>query len=1143
MTDERYRQLVAGRADALSPAEWADDRVRRLGAISALSADLGRKLIGLDDDGQPIDQRDQRHAARWCEANDAIKELEDGEVLSMGVAFFPHFADTFARAWSLLAELPTRARSDGLWFRAPGRPDLLLPARRSFLDLLLRALRGVDQSLPWVAANFQANGRDRGLSELGVLLAAAIDAGGEQGEAVRLALQGAEHEGHVTAAMLCCGRPDCWSLVIDRLDSPECPEWLREEIARGLHFARPEAFAAVVRAVAERDLLRFPEVAEAARSWHGMPTDADEGPALATWADLIGEDSSRRSVIARGDARLAYAAARAAALDDVSVALGAVDAIAASPVVQKRFVAVHVLGELAIADCLPRLGRALDDPDPRVAVYAATQVDRLMRNLADYVTVEAGGTSEWGPRPPSDLPGAAELLPRMSALSERLPTEPSPLPQFDWPELESELVVSRRTVADAMPLAIGGRRPAVLGPYLDTMSVGGRRAVANIIGRFGDGEGEERVMLLSLLSDADEDVQAAAAKALRMRGVRAGDLPALEELLSRDSSGLRLAVAELIATLPDADALNAAERVLNSPDVLRRHGGLEVLSSLKRAGRWPRAAGAIVDAFTPRDRDERVYKSNLTSEERPPTLDDGLGLIDLTQLTRRQPTRRGVVHCGAAAAELLRSLDDLVESLRDRHVAPRAYRGYPATLPLGELDHHWPSALLNRHTYPKDEAGRPARDVLPLHEVWFDWWRNRSARDDDNLEGVRAVHAASVSSLGRHRESWMGDVFAELMSEAPALRHPRACREILQWILVHDAPAGIGQFAVETYEDALARVPSGAGKHDLKLFVSDWSTESLVQLARDAGDWSIECERRRWAMASWADPTMPGVDEERRMLQGVLLPAFDAGVATEADLLWALVGQRENRPFDKAFRELREASSLLRQGVLTQRAAAVVRRAIDRVVEIELRRGEERTEASLPALYLRNAGGGETLLQLLEALPGEPLRDCTDPSSATPTDVSRPGVWSWLIQSTWPTAEDTPAGFAAAAKSAQVSEETLLRTVVFAPQWAEHVETALGWPGLADAVWWLRAHTRRGIWIVNPDKRQVWEAAIRARTPSAPEQLSDGAIDEDWFARVIGSLGEARWRRVASAAKFASADDAYRRAVLSADGLLGRLTR
>lgn len=1139
MTDERYRELVAGADDALPPAEWAADRARRLAAVSAMAGDLGRKLIGIGDDGQLIDERDERHAHLWCEADDGIARLEDGEVLAMGVALFPRFADVFARAWSLLAELPTRSGNDGMWFRAPARPELLLPARRSFLDMLLRVLDGVDQTLPWIAANFDAGGGDRGTRDLGVLLAAAIDAGGEQGEAIQRALEEAGHERHVTTAMLCCAQPDCWSVVIDRVASPECPEWLREEIVQNADYARPEAFSAFAHGMIERDLLQFPEVVQAAQTWLGLPPEQDARPALSACVAMIGDPDAQQAAL-KGDVQQAYAAIRAAARDDLSSALAGLDTILASSAAETRFLAVHLLGELALADCLSRLMQTLEDADERVAVYAAIQIDKLLRHLAEYVTVESGGVNNWGPRPPSSVAGVHELWPKLTALAEQLPAEPKPLPRFAWPATEQEVIVSRQTVTDAMPLAIAERRPAVLAPYLADMTPGGRRSVARLIGQFGDGEGDERTMLLALLSDADEDVQAEAAKALQMRGVRSADLPALEALLTRDTSKLRLAVTGLIATLPDADAIVSAGRLMASAEGLQRLGGLEVLTLLKQTGRWSAEARATLDAFAASNRDERIYKAKLEGSNPTPTLDDALGLVDVSQLTRREPARQDVVHCSAAAVALLTSLDELIETHRDEPVAPRAYRGDTATMPLGDLDHHWPSPLLNLQTYPKDAAGRPAKQVLPMHELWFNWWRDRTARDDDGLEGVRASHVAALSQLGRYRDSWMGEVFAELMADAPPLKYARACREILRWILVHDTPSGIGSFAVDAFEDALARVPTGPNKQDLNLFVSDWTTESLVQIARDAGDWTTEHERRRWAMASWANPTIPGYEEERRMLEEVLLPAFDAGAANDADLLWVLLGQRPNRPFQKVFKELGEASSLLRRGRLSRRAASVVQRALDRVVEIELNRGEQPTEATLPALYLRNAGGAHTLLQLLEALPGEPIRELTEPTCSNPTNVSRAGVWSWLIQSTWPTADDTPAWFAAAARAAQVSQETLLRIAVFSPQWAEHVETTLDWPALAEAVWWLRAHIRRGIWIINPDKKEVWQASLQRRTAFSLEELDEGAVDADWFARVLDKLGVERWHRLQAIAKFASSGTEHERAVEFAATMIGK---
>src|SRR5205823_13184827 len=94
-------------------------------------------------------------------------------------------------------------------------------ARFSWLQALNEELGGYEQDLPWLAAWAAHLGGGWGQEELGVLFAAAIDAGGPEGEAVfdtLLASARGEHEiggmrPPVTQALLAASRPDGWEFV------------------------------------------------------------------------------------------------------------------------------------------------------------------------------------------------------------------------------------------------------------------------------------------------------------------------------------------------------------------------------------------------------------------------------------------------------------------------------------------------------------------------------------------------------------------------------------------------------------------------------------------------------------------------------------------------------------------------------------------------------------------------------------------------------------------------------------------------------------------------------------------------------------------------------------------------------------------
>ena len=110
---------------------------------------------------------------------------------------------------------------------------------------------------------------------------------------------------------------------------------------------------------------------------------------------------------------------------------------------------------------------------------------------------------------------------------------------------------------------------------------------------------------------------------------------------------------------------------------------------------------------------------------------------------------------------------------------------------------------------------------------------------------------------------------------------------------------------------------------------------------------------------------------------------------------------------------------------------------------------------------------------------------------------------------------------------------------MYAPQWADLVEEANDWPGLAEAVWWMHSHTKDRLWSVDKDVRDTWIALSAEKTPLLAEDLLDGAVDVEWFRRIYGQIGAKRWGVVYRAAKLCSTGVGHTRAKLFANSMLG----
>jgi Family of unknown function (DUF5724)/Domain of unknown function (DUF4132) len=149
-------------------------------------------------------------------------------------------------------------------------------------------------------------------------------------------------------------------------------------------------------------------------------------------------------------------------------------------------------------------------------------------------------------------------------------------------------------------------------------------------------------------------------------------------------------------------------------------------------------------------------------------------------------------------------------------------------------------------------------------------------------------------------------------------------------------------------------------------------------------------------------------------------------------------------------------------------------------------------------------------------------------------------VLSHLVRVSFPGPGETGADLKAAMDEAGVAPERLVDLAMYAPQWAVPVEEALGWPGLADGVLWLHAHTKDRQWSVDAELRDSWAAMTAERTPLAAQDLIDGAVDVAWFRRAHAALGPQRWAVLHKAARYASGGTGHRRARLYAEAMLSQ---
>ena len=159
--------------------------------------------------------------------------------------------------------------------------------------------------------------------------------------------------------------------------------------------------------------------------------------------------------------------------------------------------------------------------------------------------------------------------------------------------------------------------------------------------------------------------------------------------------------------------------------------------------RSPEKARDIVAKFTTTRGEkltdaEKAMVEPLTNEQHEkPTLDNALGLMNPTKLTRgTAPVLPAVPpqFVSLSVLEILQALDNLIEKHRETSVVIESYNGDKNDVLLGDVNWRFPSPDLQKSW--EEDAER-----LPLRELWEEFWDNRPAsmRDTDGLELYRTV--------------------------------------------------------------------------------------------------------------------------------------------------------------------------------------------------------------------------------------------------------------------------------------------------------------------------------------------------------------------------------------------------------------------
>lgn len=1123
--------------ERIKEAEWRTRAIERITSLESLEAGWATALI---DPLPPYQRREAVEAAveRRQVAFDRLEELDDDARSAVLRACHPELGADLARWWVAARSMTYSRDIDRRAARAPNHPGLTLRHRGHALCGHLKRFGPYRRDLGWVA---EWSAHLTRWADIGHLLASAIDAGNEDGAKIRATLIEASTGRHHIAApshssirgLLCSGDTAAWEAVERLLLAAQRQEGLRQVILEAVDEAHPEAFRRMLTLIVEERLVRFAATIRAVSVWVGVPLDATKEREVTSIIERLLQlhdvEEHERALASSEPIDVHLALLTTARTDESAAIDAAAEIVETDDRSARRHVAASFLARTRLERGRAVLAEALVDDDLAVAAIAFGAT-RATDDVDHFDAIET--------------------------LLHRWPDEPvtvRPLPLSGltyW--------VERADLARSL-VALRGDRPVdrVI-PWIDELDVSGRAALARSIEDGPTVDAADRETLLGLLGDRSSTVRRAAIAALDRVTIDSDDAMAIESLLTRRASDLRRGVLQLLATLPPDEIAESAGRLWSSRSRPQRDAAAELLTIAEPTQAVRDSARRLL-ADAPTDEQTNRLRSVADSTEEP-SVEEQLGLVVTQDLSPRpRPTARlDRVYASPAANRLVTALDELLHEHRDVEVRVPGRDGEQMLL-LGDV-RFAPHPAMHRA-----EATTPSGMLLA--DVIDPWWerRDEELRDPDGHDVLRAyVALARTTATERARglpaptaAPWRSDAIDRLLG-SPTLgpvRYLQLVLHVLIWKLHEQASTTMITESIDAFETVLAAVPEelltgtqpppdddpdrptwrhGDFRHHLSIpwkNVLGWLFSSRPSLFDD------ETFGRYLHLLRWLDRPIDGAVSNHQLTYQHVLEAHRRGIITDSDLIDELLPRGASGKTGADGR-LTPLTRLRRDEVAKQFPDGIrqVDRIRDRILEIERDRGDLPTAATWSARRLGSIHGADVVIDLLAGLDRAALvRGRSNPESKEST-------FSHLLTVSYPSAEDSPKRLIELATARSVPPKRLVELAMFAPQWVELLEEALDWPGLAEAVWWVHAHTKDRRWTVATEVRETWAFLSGELTQLEAEDRLDGAVDVGWFEEAHATLGPDRWAIVHGAAKLTSSGSGHRRAQMYAEAMLGELT-
>lgn len=619
----------------------------------------------------------------------------------------------------------------------------------------------------------------------------------------------------------------------------------------------------------------------------------------------------------------------------------------------------------------------------------------------------------------------------------------------------------------------------------------------------------------------------------------------MEDNLRLKAANMRIATIDILSSLPDTKAMLSVSRLLNDKIAERRLAGLDIIKKWTDNGERSELVESllpVVESIKRPTSKERILIDSIINSAKTNDSNynaaNGFGLYnpnDNLQLRVEYPENFDIEKALTLSdknfpRDIMRKIMKLIEENADY-----------------EFENSWGETVRLGNS-PKIERYGDGLKALARPEIWKRFYEQEIGSPEDMLRLELAIHNFESCNtpffpllrrlLGKafHEENIMKDL-SHLPYYQQALEvWTCLAQEFLSSPVVWKTCTDILSVVVSTVKpDEMVHTYCYYGGEKEHSLFDVWPFEQFCKILEENSEVCDDHIFIKSFTARYEFYRMLGYKRDfNPLVPGEYLRLWDMGKITDSEFWQEVIG-REASPEMVNYLTARLPAAAKRYSWqkepqrLTPLQCELVNKAVDRILDIELQRGDTPTVVTGLAGKINVITGIDYLLRILTGL-GKEKPKC----SFWGLGDSKRDIFSWLLHVSCPAEGDTAIELKNKAKEVGISDERLVEAAMYSPRWLELVEKAIGWKGLESAAYYFIAHTGESL-------NDNVKSRIARYTSVTPDDFADGAFDPVWFREVYRQLGKKRFEVVYDAAKYISEGNRHTRARKLSDAALGIL--